>query len=268
VQNEIARRGAKISEQLDSLAEQKTLLEQSMEESERARSALERELQEERARAAADREQLAKLVARLERLEDTGEANSRLRDDNELLRTELEGHKLQMQQMRTKLEFLQRDPPTVVFSTAHDQLCEENAQLRRELKESQVMLITYTQELSKIQGQSLMPLAEKGRGFAKDVMLPPGVTARSTESEPLASALSALSEQSHRPQPGTQIGSQSSSAALSTRRVQLSPAASGRPGSRGRVGGTTAAARSVSPQSGPSPKRKATNPRLVLKGRP
>jgi len=134
-----------------------TLLEKELQESHHARAELEQKLAEERRRSVADRDQLAGLLARIEQLEGSREVNAALMEDNRFLRAELEAEKLQVQESAKQLERLRGEtpPPTVVLSTAHQQLLQENAKLRGDLQASQQMLAKYTEEL-----QLIMPDVE------------------------------------------------------------------------------------------------------------
>lgn len=139
------------------LASRNALLEKELKDSHHARAEVEQKLVEERGQAAADREQLAKLLTRIEQLESSREVNAALLEDNRFLRSELEAEKLQVQEVNKQLERVQGEtqPPTVVLSTAHQQLLQENAKLRGDLQQSQSMLAKYTEEL-----QTIMPDVE------------------------------------------------------------------------------------------------------------
>jgi len=138
------------------LSSRNALLEKELKDSQHARAELEQKLVEERGRAMADREQLAKLLMRIEQLESSREVNAALLEDNRFLRSELEAEKLQVQEVHKQLERVQGEtPPTVVLSTAHQQLLQENAKLRGDLQQSQSMLAKYTEEL-----QTIMPDVE------------------------------------------------------------------------------------------------------------
>jgi len=139
------------------LSSRNTLLEKELKDSHNAHAELEQKLGEERSRAVADREQLAKLLCRIEQLESSREVNAALLEDNRFLRAELEAEKLEVQELNKQLECLRGEtpPPTVVLSTAHQQLLQENAKLRSDLQQSQLMLAKYTEEL-----QTIMPDVE------------------------------------------------------------------------------------------------------------
>jgi len=127
-------------------------LEQQLKVSESARADLEKQLREERECATADRAKLARLGARLSNLENTREVSARLLEDNRVLREQFEVQGQQMQDLRKEIEKLRgaAPPPTVVLSSSQERLLEENARLRQELQESQVMLAKYTDELNQI----------------------------------------------------------------------------------------------------------------------
>jgi hypothetical protein len=127
-------------------------LEQQLKESERAREALEKQLREERECAIADRAKLARLASRLSNLESNREVSSRLLDDNRLLREQFEVQEQRIQDLTAEVEKLRGTAPlpTVVMNSSQERLLEENARLRLELQETQVMLAKYTDELNQI----------------------------------------------------------------------------------------------------------------------
>jgi len=150
-------RGSSVSLSVSALTSHNALLERELQESHHARAELEQKLDEERNRSSADRAQLARLAARIEQLESSrevprSEVNAALLDDNRFLRAELEAEKLTVQELTQKLESLRGEvpSPTVIFSSSQEKLLEENEKLRSDLKQSQVMLAKYTEELSMI----------------------------------------------------------------------------------------------------------------------
>lgn len=137
---------------VSALASQKLALEKELEESQSARAELEQKLEEESSRAMADRMQLARLASRIEQLESSREVNAALLEDSRFLRAELEAEKLQVEELTQQLELLKGEapPPTVVLSSSQEGLLVENDKLRNELKQSQILLAKYTEELSMI----------------------------------------------------------------------------------------------------------------------
>lgn len=136
-----------------SLTAQVAALELQLQDSEHAHAQLQRHNEDQRRAAMADRAQLARLGERIQNVEGNREANAALLEDNRFLRAELEAEKLQVQELSQQLELMkgrQACPPTVVFSSSHEQLMEENAKLRNDLQQSQMMLARYTEELSMI----------------------------------------------------------------------------------------------------------------------
>lgn len=131
---------------------QASQLEQQLKDSERARSDLEKQLQEERECASSDRAKLARLASRLSNLENSREVSSHLLEDNRVLREQLEVQAHQIQDLIEEIKKVREAaPPTkVVLSSSQERLTEENSRLRQELQESQVMLAKYTNELNQI----------------------------------------------------------------------------------------------------------------------
>merc|ERR1719498_1812015 len=145
-------RNASMTLSASTLAARTTLLEKELKDSQHARAELEQKLGEERSRAVADRAQLSRLAARIEQLESSREVNAALLEDNRFLRAELEAEKSTVQELTQKLEIARGEapPPTVVLSSSQEELLAENAKLRDDLKQSQIMLAKYTEELTMI----------------------------------------------------------------------------------------------------------------------
>ncbi|CAJ1427410.1 unnamed protein product, partial [Effrenium voratum] len=127
------------------LLAQKALLEQQIEEAQRSKVTLQRMLNEERTRGAADRAKLAALGARIEQLE-RGQQPPRLFEENQTLHTALEAQSQQIEILRQQVQLL-RDGHV---AEPEPQLREENLRLRRDLEQSRAMLSRYTEELAAI----------------------------------------------------------------------------------------------------------------------
>lgn len=133
-----------LREQLESMGQQKVLLEWQVEEATRNQQALELTLSEERMRSAADREKLSMLVARIEQLEHGGGARGA--SAAVAAAPEPEQH--------TQPGVRQGSP------SPDTKLRHENERLRRDLELSREMLARYTEELSCIMPGVQRMLAE------------------------------------------------------------------------------------------------------------
>ncbi|CAK9070516.1 Uncharacterized protein SCF082_LOCUS35068, partial [Durusdinium trenchii] len=134
------------------LLEQKALLERRIGEAQRSQVLLQRMLDEERSRGAADRAKLAALGARIDQLERTRQTGPRLFEENQTLYTELEAQSQQIDILRQQVQLLRAGHLT----EPEPQLREENLRLRRDLELSRAMLSRYTEELA-----SIMPGMQK-----------------------------------------------------------------------------------------------------------
>lgn len=149
---------ATLNSKLQNLAAQNALLEQQVEESGRARAALERALSEQRTRAAEDREKLFTLSSRIEQLEHSKDSSRGIIDDNRELRAQLEMHKVQLADFRGRAHQARTErggdvsppPPVHGLPSPKEQVHEENERLRNELTKSRALLGRYTAELGEI----------------------------------------------------------------------------------------------------------------------
>lgn len=147
-----------LNSKLQNLAAQNALLEQQVEESGRARAALERALSEERSRAAADREKLWSLSSRIEQLENTNGSHQVMIDENRELRAQLDLQKVQLEDFRSRAHQARAErggdvsppPPSHCLPSPKEQVWEENERLRAELQKSKALLSRYTAELGEI----------------------------------------------------------------------------------------------------------------------
>lgn len=137
------------------LLEQKAMLELQISDATRSQMLLQRMLDEERSRGAADRAKLAALGARIEQLERTRQSGPRLLEENQTLYTELEAQSQQIEILRQQVQLL-RDGGREAFEVEEPSLREENLRLRRDLELSRAMLSRYTEELA-----SIMPGMQK-----------------------------------------------------------------------------------------------------------
>lgn len=159
-----------LREQLETIGQQKVLLEWQLEEANRTQIALEQQLVEERTRGAESREKLALLAARIEQLENDrertppqcvglGGSGAAVVDGRELY-SELEAQRRELEDLRWQVQAaarLPQTPCTVAEATTRDSagpksatgsLRAENEQLRMDLQESREMLARYTEELA------------------------------------------------------------------------------------------------------------------------
>eukprot|EP00928_Gymnodinium_smaydae_P100265 TRINITY_DN979_c2_g1_i1.p1 TRINITY_DN979_c2_g1~~TRINITY_DN979_c2_g1_i1.p1 ORF type:complete len:456 (+),score=62.88 TRINITY_DN979_c2_g1_i1:156-1523(+) len=136
------------------LTQQIQSLQQQLDASQAARAELEQTLADERARAAADRKKLACVTARIDQLESHSEATARMIEDNKALRSELEAHKKQLQELNCRLQIIRGGAGASALASSvtdsQEQLMEENLQLRSELQQSRELLCRYTLELSDV----------------------------------------------------------------------------------------------------------------------
>lgn len=131
------------------------MLELQISDATRSQMLLQRMLDEERSRGAADRAKLAALGARIEQLERTRQSGPRLLEENQTLYTELEAQSQQIEILRQQVQLL-RDGGREVLQVEEPTLQEENLRLRRDLELSRAMLSRYTEELA-----SIMPGMQK-----------------------------------------------------------------------------------------------------------
>eukprot|EP00931_Biecheleriopsis_adriatica_P088287 TRINITY_DN62646_c0_g1_i1.p1 TRINITY_DN62646_c0_g1~~TRINITY_DN62646_c0_g1_i1.p1 ORF type:complete len:578 (+),score=87.57 TRINITY_DN62646_c0_g1_i1:31-1764(+) len=160
-----SRRNAAM-ETVEALEKQKAFLEWQVDEASRSQMALERMLNEERSRGAADRAKLAALGARIEQLEQTRSLPAPHLAEvqgSPAMHSELEAQSRQIEILQQQVERLRPQDPSLYaqdmdsrVASQHHELREENLHLRRDLEQSREMLSRYIAEMA-----SVMPGMQK-----------------------------------------------------------------------------------------------------------
>jgi len=158
------------------LLEQKAVLESQITEATRSQMLLQRMLDEERTRGAADRAKLAALGSRIEQLERSRQSGPKLFEENQTLYTELEAQSQQIEILRQQVQLLRGSDKEAIDS---EPLREENLRIRRDLELSRAMLSRYTEELA-----SIMPGMQKVlQKFNHDLKPPRSLTSKTQEED-------------------------------------------------------------------------------------
>eukprot|EP00927_Polykrikos_kofoidii_P058149 TRINITY_DN524_c0_g1_i2.p1 TRINITY_DN524_c0_g1~~TRINITY_DN524_c0_g1_i2.p1 ORF type:complete len:502 (-),score=80.58 TRINITY_DN524_c0_g1_i2:93-1598(-) len=144
------------AKEFHAISQQNALLKQQLAESRSAHAVTETSLREERTRAAADREKINRLAARIGQLESANGAKHRVWEENRCLRDEIEAQKAHLQEMQNLLEHPRDicsasttgESSTSASSACQDQLLHENARLRQELEHCRAILAKLTAEMT------------------------------------------------------------------------------------------------------------------------